>query len=324
MPLSVQKLANRLSFRQLQVFKAVYNLRSYSKAGQQLGLTQPAVSSQMKQLEQALEQPLFEYVGRKLYCTAAGEMLSDSVDIIFEQLRLLQDDLIEMEGQVSGQLNLAVVNTAQCIVPYLIKGFTERNPRVHVHVRVVNRAQVIQRLNDNADHLVIMGLVPQDKPLESFAFLDNELVPLVPAGHPLAERDQVTAEEFLSQPLLLREPGSGTRLALENHCQQHRLKITPHMQIGSNEGIRHAILAGLGVAVLPRLSVLSDLKLGTLHTVNISGFPLIRSWCLVYPSGKHPIPVMRAFIDYVQNNITTLDDFFREQVVAGTDHKNSN
>ena len=98
MPLSVQKLANRLSFRQLQVFKAVYNLRSYSKAGQQLGLTQPAVSSQMKQLEQALEQPLFEYVGRKLYCTAAGEMLSDSVDIIFEQLRLLQDDLIEMEG----------------------------------------------------------------------------------------------------------------------------------------------------------------------------------------------------------------------------------
>ena len=94
MPLSVQKLANRLSFRQLQVFKAVYNLRSYSQAGQQLGLTQPAVSSQMKQLEQAREQPLFEYVGRKLYCTAAGEMLSDSVDIIFEQLRLLQDDLM--------------------------------------------------------------------------------------------------------------------------------------------------------------------------------------------------------------------------------------
>ena len=324
MPLSVQKLANRLSFRQLQVFKAVYNLRSYSQAGQQLGLTQPAVSSQMKQLEQALEQPLFEYVGRKLYCTAAGEMLSDSVDIIFEQLRLLQDDLIEMEGQVSGQLNLAVVNTAQCIVPYLIKGFTECNPRVHVHVHVVNRAQVIQRLNDNIDHLVIMGLVPQDKPLESFAFLDNELVPLVPAGHPLAEKEQVSAEEFLAQPLLLREPGSGTRLALENHCQQQRLKITPHMQIGSNEGIRHAILAGLGVAVLPRLSVLSDLKLGTLKTLNIPGFPLIRSWCLVYPSGKHPVPVMRAFIEYVQNNITTLDDFFREQVVAGIAHTNSN
>ena len=95
-------------------------------------------------------------------------------------------------------------------------------------------------------------------------------------------------------------------------------------QISSNEGIRHAILAGLGVAVLPRLSVLSDLKLGTLKTLNIPGFPLIRSWCLVYPSGKHPIPVMRAFIEYVQNNITTLDDFFREQVVAGIVHTNSN
>ena len=318
MPLSVQKLANRLSFRQLQVFKAVYNLRSYSKAGEQLGLTQPAVSAQMKQLEQALEQPLFEYVGRKLYCTAAGEMLAESVDIIFEQLRLLQDDLIEMEGQVSGELNLAVVNTAQCIVPYLIKGFTERNPRVHIHVRVVNRALAIQRLNDNADHLVIMGLIPQEKPLESFPFLDNELVPLVPAGHPLTRKDRISAEEFLAQPLLLREPGSGTRLALENHCQQQRLNMVPYMQIGSNDGLKHAVLAGLGVAVLPRLSVLSELRLGTLQTLDIPGFPLIRSWYLVYPSGKHPIPVMRAFIEYVQANIATLDAFFHEQVVAGS------
>lgn len=312
MAISVQKLASRLSFRQLQVFQTVYELKSYSRAGEELGLTQPAVSSQIRQIEQTLEQPLFEYIGRKLYCTAAGERLATAIGVIFEQLQILQDDIDVLKGQVSGELNIAAVNTAQCVVPYLLRGFMSLHPQVSVNVRAVNRARAIQRLNDNADHLVIMGMVPSEKPFSSLPFLDNELVPLVPDGHPLLRQEQVSVADFLGSRLILREPGSGTRLALEVHCQQVREKLEPYMQIDSNDGLKHAVMAGLGVAVLPKLSVIAELQTGALRVLNLPGFPLRRSWCLVYPLGKHPSPVMRAFIDYVRGNIVNIEAFFRE------------
>ncbi|MCY0967222.1 LysR family transcriptional regulator [Parathalassolituus penaei] len=316
MPITVQKLASRLSFRQLQVFSRVYELRSYSKAGDELGLTQPAVSSQIRQIEETINQPLFEYVGRRLYTTAAAERLAATITVIFDQLESLQEDLSHLQGQVSGELNIAAVNTAQCVLPYLLRGFMNQYPLVSVNVRVVNRARAIQRLSDNADHLVVMGMVPSEKPFASLPFLDNELVPLVAPGHPLLRREDVTVEDFLASRLLIREPGSGTRLALEVHCQMSRQRLEPFMQIDSNDGLKHAVMAGLGVAVLPKLSVLAELQTGALRTLHLPGFPLRRSWCLVYPLSKHPNPVMRAFIDYVRANILNFEVFFRD--MAGT------
>jgi len=306
MPLSIQRLATRLTFRQLQVFLAVYEQQGYSKAGDLLGLTQPAVSSQMRQLEDALGQPLFEYVGRKLYCTPAGETLALSVSRIFDEMRRLQTDLAALDGKIAGELRIVAVNTAQYVVPYLLRAFLDLHPDVQVTVRVVNRANAIQRLNDNSDDLVIMGMVPVDKPLASLPFLDNELVAVVPAGHPLLQLQQPALPDFLQAGLLMREPGSGSRLALELHCQQQRLDLKAIMQLGSND----AVLAGLGVAVLPKLSILPELQLGSLQTLALPGFPLRRSWCVVYPQGKHPTPAMRAFLDYVQQNIRQFEQMF--------------
>src|SRR5690554_5631784 len=128
-----------------------------------------------------------------------------------------------------------------------------------------------------------MGMVPPDRPLTSLPFLDNELIPIVPAGHPLLEQEVVAPQDFLNSQLLTRETGSGSRLALEVYCQQHRLKMEPTIELGSNDAVKHAVLAGLGVAVMPKLSVLSELALGSLQALNITGFPLRRSWCVVYP-----------------------------------------
>ncbi|HEY9034350.1 MAG TPA: LysR family transcriptional regulator [Pseudomonadales bacterium] len=311
MPHRVRELASRLSFRQLQVFASVYQLRSYSRAGEQLGLTQPAVSSQIRQIEQALGQPVFEYLGRRLFVTAAGERLAASVEVIFDQLRLLQDDLAALQGQVAGELKLLAVSTAQYVVPYLLQDFLRACPQVTVSVRVVNRSLAIQRLSDNSDDLVVMGIVPQGKPFASLPFLDNELLPVVAAGHALAGQSQVAAQAFLDAGLLLREPGSGSRLALELHCQQQRLRLQPQMVLGSNEAVKHAVLAGLGVAVLPRLSIAAELALGSLQRLAIDGFPLRRSWCLVHPQARQPTPVMRAFIDYVRGNIAAFADRFQ-------------
>lgn len=312
MPLSVQKLASRLTFRQLQVFKAVYDLKSYSKAGDLLGLTQPAVSSQVRHLEQAVGTPMFEYLGRKLYCTAAGDEMAACVQSVFRELVDMQNRLAALEGRVAGDLKLVAVSTAQYVVPYLLRSFLQLNPQVNISVAVVNRATALQRLNDNSDDLAIMGMVPPDRPLTSLPFLDNELIPVVPAGHPLLEQQAVGPEDFLGSQLLTREAGSGSRLALEVYCQQHRLKMSPGLELGSNDAVKHAVLAGLGVAVVPKLSVLSELALGTIHALNIPGFPLRRSWCVVYPQARHPTPAMQAFIDYIRQNIAQFERLFRQ------------
>lgn len=311
MPMSVQKLAARLSFRQLQVFLAVYEQKNYSKAGELLGLTQPAVSSQIRLLEDTLATTLFEYVGRRLFVTAAGEMLANSVNTIFNELRFLQNELAALNGEVAGDLKLVAVNTAQYVVPYLLKEFLDQHSNINVHVSVVNRAAALQRLNDNRDDLVIMGLVPTEKPFASLPFLDNELVPVVSASHPLLQVTQpIPAQQFLNSQLLMREAGSGSRLALEVHCQQQRMSLSPRLELGSNDAVKHAVLAGLGVAVLPKLSIIPELQLGSLRILDVEGFPLRRSWCVVYPQAKHPTPAMRAFLDYIQSNVARFEQMF--------------
>jgi len=313
MSLSTQKLAQRLTFRQLQVFKAVYKSNSYSKAGEELGLTQPAVSQQIRQIEQSLEKPLFSYIGRKLYCTAVGERLSQSIDTIFLELESLQADLATLEGTVAGELKILAVSTAQYVVPYLLRDFIEQHPQISVSVRVVNRAVAMQGLDNNCDDLVIMGMVPANKPLSSLPFLDNELVPVVPAGHTLCSKKNITPQEFLDSQLLMREAGSGSRLAIERHCQLHHLRIQARMELGSNDAIKHAVIAGLGVAILPKLSILSELELGKIKLLNIEGFPLRRSWCVVHPQAKHLTPVMKAFMNYIQQNINHFGKIFSEE-----------
>jgi len=311
MPSSIQQLANRLTFRQLQVFRAVHELESYSRAGELLGLTQPAVSSQIRHLEQALGSRLFEYVGRKLYCTPAGEEMAVCVGAVFNELERVQNRLAALEGRVAGELKLVAVSTAQYVVPYLLRSFLQLNPQVSVSVSVVNRATALERLNDNQAGLAIMGMVPTDRPLASLPFLDNELVPVAPEGHPLLSKEWVSPEEFLASQLLTREPGSGSRLALEVFCQEQRLKMQPDIELGSNDAVKHAVLAGLGVAVVPRLGVLSELALGSLQVVDVPGFPLRRSWCVVYPQARQPTPAMQSFIDYIQQNIGQFERLFK-------------
>ncbi|WP_317931095.1 LysR family transcriptional regulator [Halioxenophilus sp. WMMB6] len=311
MPKTVQKLINRLTLRQLQVFEAVYRERGYGRAAELLGLTQPAVSAQVKHLEDALGLKLFEFVGRKLYCTAAGEMVAERVEQMFEQIRALQNGILTMEGQVAGDLRIAAVNTCQYVVPYLLRQFIAEHPSVNGRVHVGNRANVIERLAENSDDLVIMNIVPSDRALSSLPFLDNEFVPLVAAGHPLLSEEKVTPAQFMAEPLLVRERGSGSRLMLEQYCQQQRLKLEPAMELGSSEAIKHALLAGMGVAVLPRFSVMAELKLGLMHKLPVAGFPLRRTMCLVYPSNKVLSLAATRFLEFVQQHLAEISDYFQ-------------
>ncbi|GAA0783584.1 hypothetical protein GCM10009109_00600 [Marinobacterium sediminicola] len=216
-------------------------------------------------------------------------------------------ELAEIEGQVRGELRLAAVSTAQYVVPYLLQGFLEQFPQVDVRLEIVNRARATQRLTENRDDLVIMGMPPESNALRSTPFLTNVMIPVVRVDNPLLNSRSLDAQTFLDAKLLIREPGSGTRKALEQWCQQNRLSLNPHMELGSNAAIKHGVLAGLGVAVLPRLSVRAELKLGELACLDLEGFPLRRSWCTVHPAAKHPTPVMQAFLDYIQRAMGGLE-----------------
>jgi DNA-binding transcriptional LysR family regulator len=306
MSFSLSQLINRLSFRQLQVFYTVYLRHGYSRAAEELGLTQPAVSAQIRQLEHAIGQPVFEYVGKKLYVTAAGEQLAEQVSAIFSGLERFQMDLATLQGQIRGELRLSAVSTAQYVVPYMLKGFLQQYSQVQVQMQVVNRAEALARLTENHDDLVIMGMVPESRALNILPFLDNLLVPVMDANNPLLAQTELTARQFMDAGLLVRERGSGTRQALESWCTRNHCPLQPKLQLGSNAAIKHGVLAGLGVAVLPRLSISAELRLGELVIPTLEGFPLRRSWCIVYPNGKHPTPVMRAFMDYVKGSMKQL------------------
>lgn len=297
------RLASRVTLRQLQVFEAVREQRSYSRAAEELGLTQSAVSQQVKQLELMLGHALFEYVGRRLYVTAAGDRVAAAAGEISRNLANLEMQLSGLGGTPQGELRVAAVSTAQYFLPHLLADFRRRYPAVDFRLAIVNRSQILQRLADNRDDLVIMGLVPEDRALAFFPFLDNVMLALAPPDHPLAGAGPIRLARLAGESLLLREQGSGTRRAFENLCAERRVRLEQPLELGSSEAIKQGVLAGLGIAILPAMAVRQECRAGKLVVLDVEGFPLRRSWCLVYPRAKQVSPVARLFIDYVQENL---------------------
>ncbi|MDV6319907.1 LysR family transcriptional regulator [Chromohalobacter sp. HP20-39] len=313
--MSRPNLLNRLTFRQLQVFQAVHRQQSYSRAAEQLGLTQPAVSAQIRQLEQALEQPLFKYAGKTLHVLPAADALAASVQSIFGQVSSLQMELSELAGTIRGELNLAAVSTAQYVVPHILARFRARYPEVQVRLRVCNRGQALERLAERRDDLVIMGMVPEDANLAFMPILDNEMIPVVWPGHPLLAADSPTLEDFTRYYVLMREPGSGTRTAFEDFVARERVSLRHTLELGTNEAIKQGVMAHLGVAVLPRLAVQLELASGLLASPTLPGFPLRRSWCTVHPKDRYPTPVTELFLRFVRELLPELNAHFKAPLV---------
>ncbi|APE31949.1 LysR family transcriptional regulator [Halomonas aestuarii] len=308
--MTTPKLLNRLTFRQLQVFRAVYEQHSYSRAAEALGLTQPAVSAQIRQLEQAIGQPLFKYAGRTLHLLPAADALAASTRAIFGQVSRLQMTLSDMDGTISGELNLAAVSTAQYVVPHLLARFRAHYPYVQVRLRVCNRSQALVRLAERRDDLVIMARVPEDDELTFMPILDNEMIPVVWPGHPLLDADRPTLEDFARHYVLMREPGSGVRSAFEERAAEQDVTLSHAIELGTNEAVKQGVMAQLGVAVLPRLAVRLEIEAGLLAPLDLPGFPLRHSWCTVHPRDHFPTPVTELFLRFVRDHLDELHEHF--------------
>ncbi|MES1980852.1 MAG: LysR family transcriptional regulator [Pseudomonadota bacterium] len=288
------------TLRQLELFEAIARLGSFTRAAEELFLTQPTVSMQIKKLSDTVGMPLFEQVGKKIYLTDIGHELNRTCRGISEHLSNFEMIVADMKGLKQGKLRLAVVTTAKYFAPRLLGTFCQKYPGVDVSLKVSNREHLLERLANNQDDLYILGQPPEDVDIVAEAFLENLLVVIAPADHILAKKKKIPLERLASEPFLLREPGSGTRIATERVFAELGLKLKMRMELGSNEAIKQAVIGGLGISVLSRHTLESDMPSKQYVVLDAQGFPIRRHWYFAYPAGKQLSIIARTFADYLR------------------------
>ena len=287
------------TLHQLKVFEAIAHFGSFTRAAEELCLTQPTVSQQMKQLTKAVGLPLFEQIGKRLYLTDAGQEVLTVGRDISERLSQLEMTLADLKGLKQGNLRLAVTTTAKYFVPRLLGPFRQRYPGIKISLKVTNRQRLLERLSENLDDLYILGQPPEHLDISLRPFLENPLVVLAPHDHPLAQQKNIPLQRLAQEPFIMREPGSGTRMAVERFFAENRASIKVEMEIGSNEAIKQSIVGGLGVSVLSRYVLALEGIKGPLTILDVEGFPLQLHWYVLYPSRKHLSVVASTFLEYL-------------------------
>lgn len=294
------------TLRQLMLFEAVARHSSFTRASEELHLTQPAVSTQIKQLEDDVGLPLFEHMGKKIYLTAAGREMYEfarTIDRQFSDIRTVLDDL---KGIRRGVLNISVTSTAKYFAPYLLAAFCKRYPDITVNLDVTNRAMLLRQLADNVPDMAIMGTPPPEADLIADSFMSNPLVIIAPPDHPLAHGGRIPLHELQEHEFIVREKGSGTRNAVERFLEQRGVKIKPAMEMSRNEAIKHAVMAGLGLGIVSIHTLEMEFKLRRLVVLDVESFPVIKDWYLVHRTGKRFSAAAQAFKEFILNEGSSL------------------
>ena len=256
-------------------------------------------------------QPLFKYAGKTLHVLPTADTLALSTREIFGQLSRLQMSLSDINGKISGKLNVAAVSSAQYVVPYVLAKFRARYPDVQLRLKVCNRSQALERLAEQQDDVVIMAMVPEDDGLVVMPILENELVAVVWPEHPLLSMPNPTLTDFARHFVLMREPGSGVRSAFEQLAVDQEVGLPHRIELGTNEAIKQGVMVHLGVAVLPRLAVQRELEQGLLATLSLPNFPIRRAWCTVYRRDHFPTPVAELFLRFVREHLSEFQRHFQ-------------
>ncbi len=284
-----------VTLRQLQIFEAVAADLSYTRAAETLHLSQPAVSMQIKQLEEMVSLPLFERLGRGLFLTDGGKELLVYARRISRELAEASSVMDELRGSERGHLNIAVATTANYFALKLLGEFNRRFPDTTMSLDVTNRASLLQHLDDNTVDMVIMGQPPVTADVSAIAFMDNPLVIIAPQGHVLATEKNIPMSVIQQETFILRESGSGTRIAMERFFEEKGYQISSLMEMSSNEAINQAVEAGLGLGIVSWHTLALELALDRLVVLDVEAFPIMRHWYLVHRNGKRFTALAEAF-----------------------------
>ena len=275
----------RITFRQLETFAAVARLGSFTRAAEALHLTQPAVSIQIRQIADTIGLPLFEQIGREIVLTAAGDELLSTVRALDDVWNRFESAIDALKGMKRGRLRVALVTTAKYFLPRLLGAFCQRYPEIDIELEIANREKIVERLRSNQDDLYIMSYPPDDLDIVIHPFLDNEHVVIAPATH-WAVGQQVTLAALAAEPFLLRELGSGSRHAIDQHTAASAIQLKVRLSLASNEAIRELVASGMGLAVLSRHALSDNLAGDGLAVLEVAGFPLKWPWSVVHLRSK--------------------------------------
>jgi len=292
------QLARRISLRQLQVFEAVARLLSYTRAAEEMYLSQPTVSMQIKKLESDIGLPLTEQIGKKISLTEAGTALYQASRDILGTLGRFEMLIDDQKGLRTGQLRIAVVTTANYFAPRLLGKFCQAYPGVKVSLEVTNREHILDRMIHNMDDLYLIGKPPESSELEFQPYLANPMVVVAPVDHKLANKKAIPLSDIANENFIMRERGSGTRISVEQKFADAGLELKVGMELGNNESIKQGITGGLGIAVLS-LHTLTSGDMNELTVLDVQGFPISWQWYVGHPRGKRLSIIARTFIDFM-------------------------
>lgn len=288
------------TLNQLRIFLKVTQTRSITKAAEELHLTQPAVSIQLKNFQDQLELPLWEIVNKKVYITDFGGEIAELADKIISDVHSIQFKHNAYLGQLTGQLKISVVSTGKYIAPYFLSDFMHTNPGVELMMDVTNKSKVIESLEKNEVDLAMVSVLPDNLRIEKHELLDNKLF-LVGNTSTNKMAKNYDKKIFDDLPLIYREKGSGTRHVMEKYLIQNNIYVKKKMELTSNEAVKQAVLAGLGYAIMPLIGIKTELDTNLLKIIPVKGFPIQSKWSLIWLKDKKLSMTSQAYIEYIKN-----------------------
>ena len=285
----------KASFRQLKLFLALAETGSVTAAARATHVTQPTASMQLRELTEAVGLPLYEVVSRKVQLTDIGVELAKTVRAMSSQWSAFEQVVDGARGLTRGRLRVAVVSTAKYFMPRLIGAFCKRHPAIDVSIEILNRDGVVARLREDMDDLYIMSTPPLDLQLDDVVFMSNPLVVIAPSTDALVRRGQLELSALASQRFILREKGSGTRMAVDQHFKRVRFHPKVRLELGSNEAIKEAVAGGLGLGVISSHALHGRAREHGVSVLSVAGFPVPSQWHIVHPAARSLSPIAAAF-----------------------------
>lgn len=287
------------TLHQLQVFLKITQTKSITKAAEELHLTQPAVSIQLKNLQDQFEIPLTEVIGRQLYVTDFGREIALAAQNIIDEVYNINFKTLAFKGILSGKLKISVVSTGKYVMPYFLSNFTNKNKGVELEMDVTNKLKVIKSLKNNEVDFALVSTLPSGVDVHSEILLSNKLF-LVANTENKAVNIKKTNEYITNNSLIYREEGSATRIAMEDYIKKQGIQSQMKLQLTSNEAVKQAVIAGLGLSIMPLIGLKNELENKTIQIIPVKNLPVITNWTLIWIKGKKLSPTAIAFLDFVR------------------------
>jgi DNA-binding transcriptional LysR family regulator len=287
------------TLHQLQIFAKVVQTKSITKAAVELHMTQPAVSIQLKNLQNQFEIPLTEVIGRQLYITDFGHEISKMTDRILNEVYAINYQTLAYKGQLSGRLKISSVSTGKYILPYFLTGFLKEQPGIELLLDVTNKSKVITSLENNEVDFALVSVLPEKPLLQKIDLMPNKLfvVGNTERKFPAGPLDKKVLEDL---PMIFREEGSGTRVVMERYIEKNKLPIHKKMELTSNEAVKQAVISGLGYSIMPLIGLRNELQNKDLQIIPVKGFPVKSTWSIVWQKSKKFSPVAEAYLSYLK------------------------